>query len=1418
MSQKSEQDNKRIIKRGNDDIDLDLFIRNLEHNYTRWADSKGFNNKQRQAIDDAYRDMITEYNEGRLTPKVGGMSTHSLGRIKNEEKGFDAYGIVQGYFNDVLNRQSTYTKESTKSTKVDYDPSKGIATQFNPYLFAGRTTFNPDFILQDVYNPEIGKREITNRTQPFLQALNSYRKNLDNIFNFKDDSVRNQHLLSLNALQNALSDGQLTENERVHLSNLGLNPDDYFFTGEKYGTTAGETNNQTDNEHRLEEAQKAAQDVQVGKMADLYTRWTDYMSAPERNLSVQFNNYTPTTNFKGLDEENSAILDAWEKRLAGQLEQYLSKTNIYKLAENPEFLNTVDPSFLRKLGITNNLKYKKSGTEVNVIDDNWTNGQKLAYLFDIYVKHHAALNNGSTPTFGNNQHIMNYSGKYARIYDPSTRRMYDKRVADIPELMEIEFAEFNPKVQSEKNGGILKAQQGLNLSNVKSTDQIREEFAEKRKQQKEKEEINKANEEGKSIEQYKAGQEKIFDEGFSTYDYLRAGAIAADLTSIVASFVPTVGTAASGVAGLTGAGLDLAADVMDKSVSAKQVGTNLLTNLGLSAFALVPVVGSSGKIAKIAKWIPRGIGMVSAAGITLDDSVHKSLNKLVKGEFNSITRDDWKNISHFAQALSGISQIRRHGYNAAKYRGLNTKTSSGEFTIKSKEGRLYNLKEADIKKINEAGKKDGNDKANEIFQSLTRSRDTLNADFKTSGVLKGVRSKEVKGTPTEGSFNDNINRIRSLLERQNNIYKTTHPTLSKYINTDYDIYFNNKQLIPGLKTPRFKSILDKYTTKTSTQHPITTQQPLSQLSFKHLSKNTPIHDLRKYVENGRLNQKAIRILDAKLPNWKNRQFNTNGLANFLRSKGVRNTNNINNFVYDNNRIVFWKNGGSIRKYDIGGAVDWYWKNQHGNLNVGDGQGFFNLKGWDNNLRRDLAGQWIQNNGHYKADNLVEAFNRNQAYTSNKDLISKDLNSYYNNKYSGLSAEDFVKQYNSDSSKIREFFSNPLSYNTKGANVLAHNQLFKQMFENRSLNTEGLDYNIGYQDNIDDVLGSSTWLRRMDTYENEFNVNNPDQNRIHTITGKNGQTFQVYKKANGDIEIYTPSVVNNPLENQEVVSQETSDVGARSFQKKDSTGLTENLLKYKGDIIGAGRLIGTLSTNKSIYDTMRSSIKPLITNTYELYSPITGAFSEMQLRNRQSSQMLSSAYRPFTSDANLASARMLEGQKQANELQYQGFLADDKEIKRTQEAALARQEDNAKRRTEIANTNKASILQNNQRLAQLKSDYKLKNWNAINTFLSGKESDARENWERYKNYAIDSETKRLQLEMQNEMRLYEDNWKQYLAANPNETDITKWPLYNEYMTKSKDYQIKLYNTQNKISSRLYGWPYSKFNLYNYEALS
>lgn len=228
------------------------------------------------------------------------------------------------------------------------------------------------------------------------------------------------------------------------------------------------------------------------------------------------------------------------------------------------------------------------------------------------------------------------------------------------------------------------------------------------------------------------------------------------------------------------------------------------------------------------------------------------------------------------------------------------------------------------------------------------------------------------------------------------------------------------------------------------------------------------------------------------------------------------------------------------------------------------------------------------------------------------------------------------------------------------------------------------------------------------------------------------------------------------------------------------------------LIGAGRLWASLHTNNRVYNTVLPSLKPVLKDTYERYSPVTGAFSVRQFKNRQGADVMRQSNQPFTSDASLAAARMLEGQRQANQLQTEGFLADDQEIRRTQAEALARQEDNMARRSEVANFNRASINQTNRERAQLGATRLKSNWQSWDNFLQGFESRIRtrmdENRERANNF-YDKLSANQAEEWYNKAiepaRAALLAWsKTPEGRNADYTEWSEWDKYNKFMKEAR----------------------------------
>lgn len=197
--------------------------------------------------------------------------------------------------------------------------------------------------------------------------------------------------------------------------------------------------------------------------------------------------------------------------------------------------------------------------------------------------------------------------------------------------------------------------------------------------------------------------------------------------------------------------------------------------------------------------------------------------------------------------------------------------------------------------------------------------------------------------------------------------------------------------------------------------------------------------------------------------------------------------------------------------------------------------------------------------------------------------------------------------------------------------------------------------------------------------------------------------------------------------------DSSDIYLTESQKKQRNGSLNNFFQNLApDLAGLNRLFLSLNTNNRVARTLNRTLRPVLRDTYERYSPVTGAFSEMQLRNRQAADLRRQAARPFTSDASLQLAGQLDANRQARELEHQGFLADDQEIRRTKAEALTRQEDNMARRSEVSNFNRASINQTNREKSQLEATRLKSNWQSIDNFLQGVESRLRYNTENRKN--------------------------------------------------------------------------------------
>lgn len=382
--------------------------------------------------------------------------------------------------------------------------------------------------------------------------------------------------------------------------------------------------------------------------------------------------------------------------------------------------------------------------------------------------------------------------------------------------------------------------------------------------------------------------------------------------------------------------------------------------------------------------------------------------------------------------------------------------------------------------------------------------------------------------------------------------------------------------------------------------------------------------------------------------------------------------------------------------------------------------------------------------------------------------------------------------------------------------------------------------------IDNALGLQTYSRIMSLTD----PNIRDFGKWGQYWKDNGATGAYYYTANGDtsgkgqwiptndssISGYKPFISLSDINTHQDIVPElnpTLDVQSPHFQQVEETHVdprdTSRRRKQRGsddqyrsgrfgdfvagmapDLLGLGRLFSSLRTNDRVAETIRKSLNPVLKDTYEKFSPVTGAFDEMQFRNSQAANLRRQASLPFTSDASLHSARQLDANRQAQDLEYQGFLANNREIKRTAAESLARQEDNMARRSEVANFNRASMNQTDREKAELEATRLRRNWQSVDNFLQGLEGRFRtkidNNLERRNNFRLQTGLSDIEDNYQNYTQNAQNSVQSWMAANPGKP-ISSMPNYSNYIKYMQEMQRWKQAQQYKTHANVYGYKYN-----------
>lgn len=328
-----------------------------------------------------------------------------------------------------------------------------------------------------------------------------------------------------------------------------------------------------------------------------------------------------------------------------------------------------------------------------------------------------AINNGKLPKIDNETYAIpgtyNYDNWSLITYNPVSRQYKETSMLANDALREIAYAEYDrrKKTPTNKEGGIIKLQYGGFVEDDSVYNAYREQFA--RKKEEKKQQIQaKAKATGRTPEQVEAGERKPMADGqdWEYEDYARLVSAGADVGSMIASFVPGYGTAASAALGVGSTIGNFTADLADESVGVGSAFLNAGAGLGMDLVGLIPGLGAAGKGSKIVKNLlkvaPKLITIWSAS--TSFAPAMQAFNKLKDKGAKEMTVEDWKALANGLTAAAGVT---RWGAAAAKNKINTHKYGTTTRTVTTKSGKQVQMSEEEFQRIKRASGIEGQNEA-----------------------------------------------------------------------------------------------------------------------------------------------------------------------------------------------------------------------------------------------------------------------------------------------------------------------------------------------------------------------------------------------------------------------------------------------------------------------------------------------------------------------------------------------------------------------------------------------------------------------------------------------------------------------------------------------------------------------------------
>ena len=728
-----EEDNTVYYKYGPDEVDLKYYLHNIGSNLQGYLQSQDWSQAQKNAFINSYNNYKQALQE-QLDSNSGRFFTDDSGMIVDSQNllSGDQGILVIDENGNIYNSYEEIPDKKLRKTAIEFSPNQEVnnylSTIGQAIVESGKTRkssskFDGDFDLNkhgfvnywvnkinpSGGNPDIdpylaldpvspsGKRERTNRTKYLAHQLSSYLKQIQNSkTNFENSpfKTKDAYIQKVQQAINNLNNGWDTT-DAASLQAIGITP-------EFYSALMTEQSNPLMSEQELsaemEKRKAEAASEHIDKVQQIYNNFASNPNAHTENNPVRVikdSRYDPKTK-EGLNRIQIALsnlglpvtdraslansVDSLWEQVKYALRSGEQTININgRITNINEILSIILPLEIETGAFSeaDNKGVRYHNDDINDLQQGAILCYKDGKLYFDFIENHKNSNAWQRlkSEFEKNYVVQN---------SDKPKHSFDKLGGVLKKLQE--GGNINPEEFDEET---LAQLQQLQAMTAQPTTSLAENTGKGTAGELLADAIfgpreAAAQAHGLSLERYNQkqrtpnGQPDAFnkDNGmWKTEDYVRLGAIAADIASLVMD--PVTGA----VTNVGSTATNFLADWADNSVTATEMWKNLGMNLGMDALSIVPIVGDAAgtgsKLIKSVKTIaPKLMYGLTAWGIlgTLKNgsNIMESFNKVMSDE--KLTVGDWQNIAQAITAVAGVNGAVKSGVakKLAKNRALDS--------------------------------------------------------------------------------------------------------------------------------------------------------------------------------------------------------------------------------------------------------------------------------------------------------------------------------------------------------------------------------------------------------------------------------------------------------------------------------------------------------------------------------------------------------------------------------------------------------------------------------------------------------------------------------------------------------------------------------------------------------------------------